>query len=170
MIMILKGEKIILRPINKRDILIILGWYNDPLIKKLEFISKKIKKEDILVHNGKNFLISVNNNPVGFINLEINRKNNSADIGILINKNHWSNGYGSDAIKIVINFCFNKLKLNRLSAITYNHNIRAQKLFKNSGFKIEGIKKEVFLYKKVYYDAILMAILRKEWLKSKLYK
>lgn len=168
--MILRGERTLLRPINKNDIPIILGWYKDSLIKKLEFISGNVTKEDILVLSGKNFLISVSNKPIGFIGLEVSKNNSSADIGILINRDNWGKGYGSEALKLVTNFCFGKLELNRLEATTYNHNIRAQRLFKNSGFKVEGIKKESFLYRGIYYNAILMAILRKEWLKNKLYR
>lgn len=164
--MILRGEKVILRPVTSKYIPVVIGWYKNSEIKKLEFISGKVKKEDLFDKKGKNFLIFAGANAVGFVNLEINKTNKSADFGILINRNDWGKGYGKDAGKLIVDFCFDILKLNRVELITYSHNIRAQKFFKSLGFKKEGVKKESLLFKGIYYDAIPMGILRSEWIKK----
>ena len=58
-----------------------------------------------------------------------------AELGIMIgNRNYWDKGYGSDAVKALVNHIFSQINLNRLHLKTLDWNIRAQKCFQKCGF------------------------------------
>jgi len=58
-----------------------------------------------------------------------------AEIGITIgDRDYWSRGYGSDAVKTLLGYLFDEKKLNRVYLHTLTWNDRAQQAFKRSGF------------------------------------
>lgn len=59
-----------------------------------------------------------------------------ATLGILIGaKDRWGKGYGTDAVKAVLEHAFTKLSLRKIKLKTYKHNIRAQRAFEKAGFR-----------------------------------
>ena len=66
-----------------------------------------------------------------------------AGVGILIkNKEKRQKGYASEALKILINYCFNTLNLHQLYCNIYVANTTSLKLFEKYNFQIIGEKKE----------------------------
>jgi len=66
---------------------------------------------------------------VGLINLlGINYKNKYADVGFWVAKEYWGKGISDEAVKLMLEFGFKKLKLKRIQARALHENIRAQKL------------------------------------------
>jgi len=59
-----------------------------------------------------------------------------ATLGILIGaKDRWGHGYGTDAVKAVLEYAFSTLKLQKVKLRTYKHNLRAQRAFQKAGFR-----------------------------------
>lgn len=59
-----------------------------------------------------------------------------AELGIMIgNKYYWDKNFGKQAMNKLIEFMFNKTKIEHLYLHTLTSNIRAQKCFKSVGFK-----------------------------------
>ena len=65
-----------------------------------------------------------------------------ADVVYLVDPQHQGNGYATDALKLVTDFAFQKLKLYRLNASTFPDNVRSMRVLKKAGFKPEGIRKQ----------------------------
>ena len=60
----------------------------------------------------------------------------SREFGIIIgDKKYWGKGIGFEATKLILDYCFNKLKLNKVTLTTSEFNKRAIKLYKKLGFK-----------------------------------
>ncbi len=59
----------------------------------------------------------------------------SADVGLIISKEHWNNGYASESIGLVTRFAFDELGLNRLWAGMFEENQGSYKAFVKSGYK-----------------------------------
>lgn len=93
-------------------------------------------------------------------------KNSVVTIGIFIgSKIHRGRGYGTDAVKVLINFIFMQMNINKIRLIVYSYNQPAIRCYQKCGFKIEGtLRQEVFRDGK-YYDKIAMGLLREEYLK-----
>ncbi len=177
--MILKGKKVILRPIKIDDAKRFVKWVNDEEIAKLMGAREKkitLKEEKEWIKNlskkwrvERHFAIDTTENiHIGSVGLkDIDSKNKKASLGITIgDKNYWGKGYGKDAVKLILDYAFKSLNLHRVDLGVYDFNMRAQKLYKKMGFKIEGVERESIFYKGKFYNKIKMGILRKEWLKK----
>ena len=70
--------------------------------------------------------------------------NGEAEVGIMIgDKNYWGNGYGTDALKTLVNYIFNFTHIKRLYLHTLTTNKRAQNSFKKAGFsKVKELRKQ----------------------------
>lgn len=179
--MILKGEKIILRPIRLSDAGRFIKWFNDVQVSKFLVIRKMtLKQERKWIREQKkdktkiNFSIDTKEGMhIGSIGLVLrtaaNRQSRNASFGIMIgDKKYWDKGYGSDASKILLDYGFKKLKLHRIELDVYEYNPRAIKVYKRLGFRLEGVKRELTFYKGKYYYALHMSILDWEWRKKKI--
>jgi RimJ/RimL family protein N-acetyltransferase len=92
---------------------------------------------------------------------DIDEKRGESQIGIMIgDKEYWSQGYGADAIKTLVNYIFRTSTLGRLYLKTLEWNIRAQRCFSKCGFTDCG------RMKKDGYDFMLMELYRDKWEKG----
>ena len=90
--------------------------------------------------------------------------NRRATIGIFIGKKDSRNkGYGTEAIKLILEYGFKYLNLNNIDLDVMEFNPRAIACYKKCGFKEYGRRrKSEFLYGK-YYDRVSMDILAEEF-------
>lgn len=66
----------------------------------------------------------------------------SCYIGYYLDKNYNGKGYMTEAVRLVVSYAFNELKLHRLEAGVMPHNIGSIKVLEKSGFHKEGIAKK----------------------------
>lgn len=81
---------------------------------------------------------------IGLIDLfDFDPFHNRAGVGIVINNtNERGKNYATNALKLLIEYSFNYLKLNQLYCNIATSNAPSLKLFKNCGFEIIGTKKK----------------------------
>lgn len=85
----------------------------------------------------------------------------SAEIGIMIgNRFYWDKGYGSEAIRILVDYIFRESKLSHIYLKTLDWNLRAQKCFEKCGFVVCG---HSF---RVEHNFVLMELYRSKWEKQ----
>ncbi len=72
-------------------------------------------------------------------------------------------GYGSDAVKAMLKYCFWEMNLNRVGLEVMSYNEAAKRSYEKIGFKHEGTMRQWVYRDGVYYDIELMSILRPEW-------
>jgi RimJ/RimL family protein N-acetyltransferase len=174
--MILKGEKVILRPIILADAPRFVKWLSDKDIFKylqaqdrhltLEKERKWIR-DNLKDKTKKNFAIETfSGKHIGSVSLDVT-KHKSAIFGIFICKEYWNMGLGTDAGRTIIDYGFSRLKLHRILLSVMSYNPRALKVYKRLGFKLEGRRREHVLFDGKYYDLLEMGILDREWNKLK---
>jgi hypothetical protein len=81
----------------------------------------------------------------------------------IFDKRYLGRGIGAWAAEAVRDYAFAELKLHRLELNVFSFNVRAQKAYLKTGFKIEGVLRESVADGEGYADNILMAILEDEW-------
>jgi len=91
----------------------------------------------------------------------------SGEIGYHIRKNYRGNGYATEACRILIKYCFQKLKFRKIIADTDPDNCASQQVLKKLGFKLEGKIREKHLVRGKWIDEYAYGLLRREWLTSK---
>ena len=66
----------------------------------------------------------------------VNAAESKAEIGIMIgNRDYWNQGYGEEAINLLVDHVFNRTNLERVYLTTLDWNVRAQKCFLKCGFQ-----------------------------------
>jgi len=118
--------------------------------------------------NMKGFVIAYKDTEeyIGQIDLiNIDWINRIGAIGIVIgNKENLNKGYGTEAIKLLQEFAFNKLNLHKLELEVRAYNKRAINCYKKCRFKEEGRIRENFYINGEYTDTLFMGILKREWM------
>ena len=102
---------------------------------------------------------------VGTIGLEhFNWIERSAVLGIFIgDKDYRSNGYGVEAINLLLEFGFRYLNLHSIRLDLLSINERAHKCYLKCGFKDTGKSREQIFLNGKYYDKLHMDILENEF-------
>ncbi|HAU08041.1 MAG: Acetyltransferase GNAT family protein [Candidatus Yanofskybacteria bacterium GW2011_GWF1_44_227] len=170
------GHKTILRPIELSDVPQLLVWANDPEIRQFiaryrpvsekyekEWVEKSATDETKIV-----FMIEekTSRKAIGVMGLHrINWKDRSCTTGAYIGqKDLWGKGYGTDAKMFLLDYAFNTLNLRRIESAAYEYNKRSIHYSLHCGYKIEGRKRKAKFSNGRYWDDVLLALFKKEWL------
>ncbi len=174
----LVGERIYLSPksCEEEDIIKFTEWMNDFEItdyidNSSMLFSYESEKEWVIASAKKsspgNFnIIDLETNEligsVGFDNIkDVSR---SAVLGIFIgNDKYRSNGYGTEAIKLLLEYGFKYLNLHSIKLTVLDVNVRAYKCYIKCGFKETGRDREAMYLNGKYHDLIHMDILESEF-------
>jgi len=174
------GEKVRLRGVKSEDVQLAYEYMNDldvvpnlnpgipyPMTLEREkawFESQKEMKDTY------NFSIETLDEGLYIGGCGINEfdwKNGTATVGIYIgHKDYKSKGYGTDAMKVLLNFLFMQTNINRVELFVYSFNERAIKSYRKNGFIEEGRARQRIFRNGRYHDEIMMGILREEYMKS----
>jgi len=74
--------------------------------------------------------------------------------------------YSEDALRVILDYCFNKLNFLRISSSILSTNRRALALSKKVGFTQEGLFKKAFqANENTYSDVVKLAIMKEEYQK-----
>lgn len=85
----------------------------------------------------------------------------SAEIGIMIGEPaHRGRGYGQEALRLGVEFCWRDLNLQRLSLAVIGDNPAALRAYEKVGFEREGVARRAAFADGAYRDVTLMALLR----------
>lgn len=102
----------------------------------------------------------VNGKSIGMIDLfDFNPQHKRAGIGILIHPDFQQKGFASEALQLLINYCFTHLHLHQLYANITNDNTNSLHLFEKQNFKQIGIKKDWIFYNGTYKDELLFQLI-----------
>lgn len=102
---------------------------------------------------------------LGSVGIEnIDHINRSGTLGIFIgDKDYRSKGYGTEAIRLVLEYGFKYLNLKNINLDVLACNERAIKCYEKCGFKEYGRRRKCKFVNGVYYDVINMDILDEEF-------
>jgi len=89
-----------------------------------------------------------------------NRENNSAEIGYSLSRAYWNQGLMTEALREVIRFGFEEMRLNRIEAQYETSNPASGRVMEKAGMRKEGVLRGRLYNKGAYVDVALHAILR----------
>ena len=103
--------------------------------------------------------------PIGEVMLvDIDRVNGSAQVGIFIGEpDEWGKGYGTDAVRAIVDFGFAQLRLERIWLEVWTENPRARRAYEKAAFTREGTLRSDRWEDGRLTDGDIMSILRGEW-------
>lgn len=162
-----------LKRVTKDDLEILINWrmkpeitkymYTDPVLdieKQIKWY-EKIKNEN----NSKYWIIYYNNQRIGEISIQ--------NIDYINRKCSWAYSIGEDSARgiglgktlecNIYDYVFCNLKLNKLCCEVFQFNQKVVSLHEKFGSEIEGVLKEHILKNNIYYDVVVMGIVKKKW-------
>ena len=141
------------------DRLILRGWKEDDYIDFHEFVSddrvgqsagcqvikdieesKNSIKTYIICNQSYAIVLKSENKVIGSIGMDDiapdkELKNlNQLYIGYTVNPNYWGNGYAPEAVKFLIKYLFERVKLDLIWSSHYDFNIKSKRVIEKSGF------------------------------------
>ncbi|AEX85937.1 acetyltransferase [Marinitoga sp. 1135] len=173
----LEGKLVKLRAYSKNDLEKVLEYINDEEVRKnlmpgipypfrMEDEEKWYEKLNPFGGGKYDFAIELKKTGeyIGGCGVnEIDWKNSVATVGIFIGKPFFNKGYGTEAMKLLVDFVFKEMNINKVKLHVFSFNQRAIKSYEKVGFKVEGILREQIFREGKYHDEVIMGILRKEW-------
>ncbi len=69
-------------------------------------------------------------------------------------------GYGTEAVKLTLDYAFDVVGLHRVSLEVYDFNPRAQRVYEKCGFVREGLQRQALWWDGEPHDVIAMAVLK----------
>jgi RimJ/RimL family protein N-acetyltransferase len=169
---LLEGKTVNLKILEKEDLPLLADWSNN-----LEFFSDMWfpqmsktdweKKYDSFTPSTKWFFIEKKDGTkIGTVFHFLN--GNYMEIGYILVPNERKKGYGSEAIKIIVDYLFLSKELVRVQAITGVDNSASCRVLEKAGFTKEGIMRKSGFIRGVWQDGCLYSILREEWKEPKI--
>lgn len=170
------GDRIYLSPRNTEDVEKFTKWMND--FEITDYIGRS---GSLMSLSGEKRYLENDDNPQGVFsivtlkddkligsielkgvnNVNIHRK---ATLGIFIgDKEYQDKGYGTEAIRLILEYGFRYLNLHSINLHVFDFNKRAQKCYEKCGFKEVGRSREDIFINGKWYDTITMDILEYEF-------
>ena len=169
------GERLYLRPLEKEDLAHIRRWANDPEIRQLtgevmpmsqagadEFLERvRTDKERVWFV----VVLKEGDRVIGEAGLlRIFWPWRATDLTIILgDKEAWGQGYGTEAIRLLLDYAFGYLNMHRVVIGVVGFNRRAIRFYEKVGFRQEGIERDGYYHDHAYHDFLMMSILEDEF-------
>jgi RimJ/RimL family protein N-acetyltransferase len=172
----LRGESVQLRAIVEDDLPLLVRWMNNPDVRywlhqserpdaTVDTVRVRFGLEQEGLPNLVWMIVTLQGRPVGHVGLlGVDPHSLRAELAISIGeKDAWSHGYGTDAIRAVLRHAFTELGLRRIDLHTDADNARGIRCYEKCGFVREGVMRERRLRYGKPLDMVVMGVLRHEW-------
>lgn len=91
------------------------------------------------------FAVVLDGKHIGAVDVYLNELRTEGELGWIINKLYWGNGYGVEAAAAVRDFALNSLKVHRLFACCDQRNITSSRVMQKIGMQLEdSTRKRVY--------------------------
>lgn len=144
----IKTERLLLRPFKDTDLNDFFeyasvegvgemaGWIHHKSIDE----SKKIL--DLFIRERKTFAIEYNHKVIGSVGIETYNEDvlpeladkSGREIGFVLSKDYWGRGLMTEAVKEVVSYLFNELKLDFIVCAHFSRNTRSKRVQEKCGF------------------------------------
>lgn len=167
---LLVSERLILKVMKSKDITkSYVNGLNDPEVNRFlvnvrlkkqtlrtvdGYVKKSLRAKDsillgILLKGGKKFIGTINISGISYFHY-------LCSIGVCIfDKNYWGKGYATEALKRVVEFIFDELKLHYIEAGVYKGNRASVNLFKKAGFKLNASFKNLYRHIDTFKEVLM---------------
>lgn len=166
------GETVNLRTIEEEDVEFIHEHKNDPRIwlpvgwpwpanrtQHREFFEETLSDDESV-----SLLIAVEGEPVGMTNFhELEQESDRGELGYWIAPEQQKQGYGTEAVGLLVEYGFAQLGLHRVGARVFEFNEASGALLEKLGFTHEGVNREAAFFEGEYQDVHWYSVLESEW-------
>ncbi len=172
------GEKVYLTTIENEDLEVLRQWRNQPEYRKYfrEYreISKHMQEtwyQSKVIGDPNTIMFAIKNKAtnelLGCCGLcYINWINRHGDLSLYIG---WENsyidelGFAQEACRLLFNYGFSELNLNKVWTEIYEFDHKKYKLYHSLGFHDDGLLRQQYFHDGKLWDSYILSLLRKDW-------
>ena len=169
------GERLYLRAVELDDRDDLIRWVTHPDVRRtlarrhpLNGVAEERYIREVASKDGAvNLVVCLRDGDrgIGCIGLhDVHPVDRAATVGLAIGEPaEWDQGYGAEALGLVLDYAFWELNCHRVGLTVFAHNPRAIRCYEKVGFVREGALREAQFAEGRYVDTILMGVLQREW-------
>src|SRR5262245_34963216 len=148
------GSKIYLRPIAMDDIPLMCEWVNHPDVTRTLRMWRpmtSLNEREFVDHVSRSsndlatlIVVRATGRPLGTCGLmRIDWVSRHAGVGIGIGEpKEWGKGYGSEATRLIVDYAFESVNLNRVWLDVHDGHPAARTAYEKAGFRLEGTQRQ----------------------------
>lgn len=152
---VINTERLVIRNWKERDLFDITEMLTDPEVmlpsgvipaKDEEEAESKLK-EQMLDSNDYAIVLRNTGKVIGMIKYQRDhkrRKVNSCSMAYELNKDYWGKGYMTEALKAMVEHCFETTDTELIAVGHFESNMGSRKVIEKCGFKLEGVIRHAF--------------------------
>lgn len=177
MIRVLETSRLLLRPLDYCDGPALFAYMSDPEVMRyfgMEPFTHPGQAEEFLqslgrvIQEGRALRWAITRKPDGKLLGTIGFHNwhkgyARAEIGYELAREHWGNGYASEAVAVTVAHGFEVLNLNRIQAVVVPQNPASRRVLEKMGFTVEGLLREYLVSDGRFMDVQMLRLLRSEY-------
>lgn len=177
----LKGKLVGLAAVEKEDLKQLRDWRNNPEFRKhfreyrelnmshqeAWFNEKVMKDPTTVMFSIRRLKDDVLLGCCGFV--YVNWVHRHADLSLYIGHDNAyidDKGYAEESCKLLFDYGFKELGLNKIWTETYEFDEKKKKLYKKLNLKQDGILRENYFFDGRYWDSIIISMLANSYLKK----
>ncbi len=169
------GERVELRAVETDDYALLWRWLNDPEVMRYwgrpgntVSLAQVTRDEEALAGRStthKYIIQTLEGDPIGQVDYyDLDWVQRSAWTSIMIGqRDYWSGGYGTDAMRTLLCYLFEQLALHRVTLTVHESNTRAQRSYAKNGFVAEGVLREWQYFDGQWVNGIIMSVLNRDF-------
>jgi RimJ/RimL family protein N-acetyltransferase len=174
----LETERLLLRRLRESDLAPFLAYRNDPEVARYQDwegcteaeargMIQAVGPEEPFVP-GEWFQVAVElretGELVGDLGFRISEDGKQGEVGYTLAREHWGEGYATEAVSRLLDHAFGVLGLHRVYAVVDQENAPSAAVLERAGLRREGAFVENAWFKGRWSSEFLYATLRKEWI------
>jgi len=165
------GKLVLLREVESEDLPQVWEWENDSEMglylnadpgkrMSMDEVKRRFQQYRTDPTSGLFIICNVDGDAIGMLGFDrLYRDIGTCRLFIGIGvKNYWGQGYGTDAMRLALQYFFRDVKLNKVQLSVYDFNTRAIASYRKCGFEVEGVRRNIAYVHGEWCDSIEMAI------------
>lgn len=174
---LLQGDRVRFRALEDRDLPDLVRWWRDPEWSVLQQMIVRPRPDVPVTEMFRSWSNSERGGDVGFS--VVDRESGvlvghvslfggalpvrAATLAVMIGSEHVGQGFGTDAVRVLTDYGFREMGLNRIEIRVHAFNDRAQAVYRRIGYRQEGVRRDATWHDGRFHDEVLMSVLAREW-------
>ena len=174
---LLQGDRVRFRALEDHDLPDLVRWWRDPEWSVLQQMIVRPRPDVPVTEMFRSWSSSERGGDVGFS--VVDRESDvlvghvtlfggalpvrAATLAVMIGSEHVGQGFGTDAVRVLTDYGFREMGLNRIEIRVHAFNDRAQAVYRRIGYRQEGVRRDATFHDGRFHDEVVMSVLAHEW-------
>ncbi|MPM97970.1 putative ribosomal N-acetyltransferase YdaF [bioreactor metagenome] len=147
--------------LRDEDVSRYIGWQLMSSVDEVkDFIGVLQQREAAKTHQYASVTVKATGQVIGNMMLfNFDDEARSAEVGYVFSKACWNQGYGTQSLKLLVDYSFKTLRLHRLHAALVAVNGASARILEKNGFLPEGCLKDAYYIDDQYFDSLIYGLI-----------